>query len=177
MYKPCIIKRANQIYINGYEIEDLVQIGALALINAVNKYQLGKKNAFTTYAVTVIKNAFNQELRKVLNKKDEKFKCSLNSLNKDGIEIIEVLVSEENVEEETIYREKIAILTEALEKLSEDEREIIKWFYFDSKPLKEYALAKGIAFNTAVKRKQRALLKLKNYFVNNNYEIGGISVE
>jgi RNA polymerase sigma factor, sigma-70 family len=165
MYKPCIIKKARQIYINGYELEDLIQIGALALIKAAKKYQLGRKVAFTTYAVTVIRNSFNEELRKVLSKKlDENFKCSLNSLNKDGIEFIEVLVSDENVEADAISREQISVLAKALEKLSEDEREIIQWFYFENKPLKEYAKAKGIALNTAAKRKQRAIEKLKNYF-------------
>lgn len=165
MYKPFIIKKARKIYINGYETEDLIQIGALALIKAVKKYELGRKAAFTVYANTVIKNAFNKELRKVLSKKlDENFKCSLNSLNKDGIEFVEMLVSEENVEEDAIAREQIGILTKALEKLSEGEREIIQWFYFESKPLKEYARGKGITLNTAIKRKCRAIEKLKNYF-------------
>lgn len=94
MYKPSIIKNARRIYISGYEVEDLIQIGALAVIKEVKKYELERKAAFTTYANTVIKNAFNEQLRKVLSKKlDENFKCSLNSLNKDGIEFIEILVS------------------------------------------------------------------------------------
>lgn len=166
MYKPSIIKNARRIYISGYEVEDLIQIGALAIIKAVKKYELGRKAAFTTYANTVIKNAFNEQLRKVLSKKlDENFKCSLNSLNKDGIEFIEILVSEDNVEEDAIAKEQIVILTKALETLSEGEREIIKWFYFENKPLKEYAGIKGITLNTAAKRKCRALEKLKSYFL------------
>ncbi|SHH76865.1 sigma-70 family RNA polymerase sigma factor [Clostridium magnum] len=99
---------------------------------------------------------------------DENFRCSLNSLNKDGIEFIEILVSEDNVEEEAIAREQIVILAKALEKLFEGEREIIKWFYFENKPLKEYARVKGITLNTAAKRKCRALEKLKSYFVEND---------
>lgn len=167
MYRPFIVKKARQIYINGYELRDLIQIGVLALIKAVKKYQLGRKFAFTTYAGTAINNAFNQELRKVIDKKlDEKFKCSLNSLNKDGIEFIEILVSEENVEEDAIYKEKIIILGKALKKLSEEEREIIQWFYLYDKPLKEYASSKDISSNTAAKRKERAINKLKNYFFN-----------
>lgn len=166
MYKPFIVKNARQIYINGYEVEDLIQIGIMALLKSVNKYQLGRKVAFTTYAITVIKNAFNEELRKVISKKwDEKFKCSLNSLNENGIEFMEMLVSEEDVEEDTISKEQIIVLRKALEKLSEDEREIINWFYFKNKPLKEYAEAKRIRPNAAVKKKSRAIDKLKNHFL------------
>lgn len=166
MYKPFIIKNAVQIYINGYEVEDLIQIGTMALIKAVNKYQLDRKIAFTTYAVTVIKNAFNEELRKVISKKwDEKFKCSLNSVNKDGMEFMEILASDEDIEEDIIFKEKITILKKALEQLTESEREIIHWFYFKDKPLKEYGIKKGINLNTLAKRKSRALDKLKKYFI------------
>lgn len=166
MYKPYIIKKARQIYINGYEQEDMIQIAALALVKAVKKYQLGRKAAFTSYAITVIKNALNEELRKVTSKKlDEAFKCSLNSLNNEGVELIEILVSEENVEEDIVFREDVTALTKALEKLSEGEREIIKWFYFDNKPLKEYAKEKGITCNTAAKKKCRVIEKLKNYIL------------
>lgn len=131
----------------------------------MNKYQLDRKGAFTTYAITVIKNAFNEELRKVISKKwDEKFKCSLNNVNRDGIAFIEILASDEDVEEDFILKEKVTILKKALEQLTESEREIIDWFYFKDKPLKEYGLKKGINLNTLAKRKCRALEKLKRYF-------------
>ncbi|KZL94069.1 sigma-70 family RNA polymerase sigma factor [Clostridium magnum] len=172
MYKPFIIKKASQIYINGYEVEDLIQIGVMALMKAVNKYKVDRKVAFTTYAVTVIKNAFNEELRKVISKKwDEKFKCSLNNVNRDGLELMELLASDEDVEEEFILKEKITILKKALNQLTEDERELIDWFYFKNKPLKEYGIKKGINMNTLAKRKGRVLEKLKGYFreLNLNY--------
>lgn len=165
MYKPFIIKNAMQIYINGYEVEDLIQIGLIALVKAVSKYQLDRKAAFTTYATTVIKNAFNEELKKVIRKKwDEKFKCSLHNVNKDGIGFMEMLVSEEDLEEDFILKEKIAVLRKCLDKLRSDEREIINWFYFENRPLKEYAIKKEMNFNTVVKRKSRAVGKLKGYF-------------
>lgn len=165
MYKPFIIKNARQIYINGYEVEDLIQIGIMGLIKAVYKYQPERKAAFTGFAITIIRNTFNLELRKIINKKwDEKFKCSLNSLTSDGIEFMEMLVSDESVEEDVILKGEIDVLRESLSKLSEDEREIINWFYFEDKLLKEYALEKGISINCAAKRKLRALEKLRKYF-------------
>jgi RNA polymerase sigma factor (sigma-70 family) len=166
MYKPFVIKNAAQIYINGYEVEDLVQIGVMALVKAVNKYELDRKVAFTTYAVTAIKNTFNEELRKVISKKwDEKFKCSLNNVNRDGIELMESLASEEDIGEDFILKEKITVLRKAVEQLTEDERELIDWFYFQDKSLKEYGLKKGINPNILAQRKIRVLYKLKRYFI------------
>jgi RNA polymerase sporulation-specific sigma factor len=166
MYKPLIIKNAVRIYIKEQEVEDLVQIGAIALINAVHKYDCSKNVPFVSYAKTAIQNSFNGELRKVISKKDnEKFSCSLNSLTKEGIEIIEYLVSEENVEEAAILKEEISILGTALDMLSPKEKEIIYWFYFKQRTIKEYAELNGLNRTTVVKRKTRALEKLRKYFL------------
>ncbi|MDW8802215.1 sigma-70 family RNA polymerase sigma factor [Clostridium sp. A1-XYC3] len=168
LYKPLILKNARQIYINGYETEDLIQIGSLSLVKAVYKYQADRGANFTIFAAKVIKNTFNEELRKVISKKwDENFKCSLNSLNKDGIEFIEILHSPEDLEETVLLKEKIAMLKKAINNLPEDEREIINWFYLNNKSLKEYAAKEDINVNTVVKRKSRALGKLKRYFLKN----------
>lgn len=165
MYKPFIWKSARQLYINGYEDEDLIQIGVMGLIKAVHKYKPEKKSNFTNFAITVIKNVYNAELRKIITKKwDEKFKCSLNSLTPNGTELVEMLVSDESVEEDIILKEDILILREALKKLSQEEREIITWFYLQNKLLTEYALEKGITKSSAAKRKVRALEKLRGYF-------------
>ena len=168
LYKPLIIKNARQIYINGYETEDLIQIGSLSLVKAVYKYQADRGANFTIFAAKVIKNAFNEELRKVISKKwDENFKCSLNSLNKDGIEFIEILHSPEDLEGTVLLKEEIAMLKKAINNLPEEEREIINWFYLNNKSLKEYAAKEDINVNTVVKRKGRALGKLKRYFLKN----------
>lgn len=154
-----------RIYIYGYEVEDLIQIGSIALINAVNKYDCDKNIPFTSYAKRAIQNSLNKELRKFVGKKDnEKFSCSLNSSNNHGIEIIEALVSEKNVEGTAILKEEIALLKVALNKLSSREKEIIDWFYFRQRTLKEYADLKGLKRTTVVKRKTRALEKLRKYF-------------
>ncbi|MBI6872719.1 sigma-70 family RNA polymerase sigma factor [Clostridium aciditolerans] len=165
MYKPLIAKSAMRIYIYGYQAEDLIQIGGIALINAVNKYDCDKNIPFTSYAKKAIQNSFNKELRKVIGKKDnEKFSYSLNSLNKYGVEVIEALESEENVEETAILKEEIALLKVALNSLSPDEKEILDWFYFRQRTLKEYAEVKGLNRTTVVKRKTRAIEKLRKFF-------------
>lgn len=102
LYKPLIIKNASQIYINGYETEDLIQIGSMSLVKAVHKYQADRGINFTIFAVKVIKNDFNEELRKIITKKwDEKFKCSL---DKEGMDFSELLISDETVEEAVLVK-------------------------------------------------------------------------
>lgn len=165
IYKPYIIKIARSIYINGYETEDLIQIGVIALIKAVKRFQLERGAVFTAFAVTVIKNAFNEELRKIIGKRwDKKFKCSLNNVTEEGKEFIEMLASEEDIEEEVVLKEQIILLRKVMSKLPEKDREIIQWFYFENRSLKEYSELKGISANLAAQRKGRAMEKLKRYF-------------
>lgn len=165
-YKPLIMKSALEIYINGYELNDLFQIGSMALVKAVYKYDCSRSPAFMAYAKKSIKNSLNDELRKVLSKKnDKKFKCSLNKLNEDGLELLEVLASDVDLEAEIVLKEEIVILRQALATLLPKEKEIIDWFYFKQRTLKEYADIKGLKKTTAIKRKIRAVEKLKKYFL------------
>ncbi len=168
-FQGFMYKIANSIYINGYEIEDLVQIENLALFKAIFKYNCDLKNAFTTYASTVIKNAANSELRSALNKRNgEKFESSLNNTTKEGTEFMDMLLSPEDIEENFLLREDSDLLRKALQLLPCDFREIIYWYYFKEKTLKEYATLKNIKYEAAKKRKERALEKLKQIIISIN---------
>ncbi len=161
-FQGFIYKTANSIYINGYEIEDLMQIENMALIKAVFKYNCEYKNAFTTYAATFIKNAMNNEWRSILNKRNgENFEFSLNNTTKEGTAFIDMLLSPENLEEGFLLREDTKILRKGFQNLPKNFREIIYWYYFKEKTLKEYAKFKNIKYEAAKKRKERALTMLK----------------
>jgi RNA polymerase sigma factor (sigma-70 family) len=165
-YKALIAKNALQIYINGYDTGDLIQIANIALVNAVHKYDCSKSSPFMAYAKIAIKNSLYDELRKVLNKKnDEKFQFSLNRVNDEGIEFMESLVSDANVEDQILLKEEINILREAINTLSSDERELIDWYYFKQRSLKEYSDIKGVKNNVVIKRKSRIIEKLRKYFL------------
>lgn len=75
-----------------------------------------------------------------------------------------MLVSEDDIEEDVVLKEQIGILRKVLDNLPEKDREIIQWFYFKNKSLKEYSEIEGISPNLAVKRKGRAIERLKSYF-------------
>ncbi|AWI04556.1 sigma-70 family RNA polymerase sigma factor [Clostridium drakei] len=165
-FEGFMYKTASSIYINGYEVEDLLQIEATALINAIFKYNCEYTNAFTTYATTAIKNALNNELRSYLNKRNgEKFEFSLNNTMDEDTEFMDMLLSDDNVEEDILLKEDIRTLRKALKSLPDNFREIICWHYFKEKSLKEYAEFKNIKYSTAKKRHARALKKLKEIII------------
>jgi RNA polymerase sporulation-specific sigma factor len=158
-FTPFVVKTARGIYVKGYELMDLIQIGKISIIKAVSMFDINKGNGFTSYVTNAIKRTLYTLIRDNIKKTSY---CSLNSLNSEGIEIIDCIASEENFEEQIIEDEEKATLNRALKNLLEKERDIIYWFYFENKTLEQYAKEKGIAYRTVLDRKRRALAKLKS---------------
>ncbi len=165
-YTPFVIKTARSIYVKGYAVEDLIQEGRSSIIKAVNMYDTERGNAFTSYVFNTIKRTLYLLIRAGVK---EGNCCSLHSLNKEGCEFIDVLASAENIEEDTVKKEEKTILSKALRKLDEGEKEIIYWYYFENKTLNEYANFKDVCYRTAIARKKKALLKLKKYLEGMNF--------
>lgn len=163
-FTPFVIKTAKSIYVRGHDINDLIQIGQVSIIKAVNKFDTEKDNGFTSYVTNAVKRHFYNLIRDNVKKSSY---CSLNSLNQEGCELMDTLASEENLEEDFVQAEEKKKLTRALNKLSEKEKEIIYWFYFDNRTLQDYVKFKGIGYRTAVDRKKRALVKLKKFMERN----------
>lgn len=159
-FTPFIIKTCRKIYVKGYELEDLIQIGQVSVINSIKKYEINRKYAFTTYAINTIKINFYRLIKYRINSIRE---CSLNRVNNQGYELIENLTSLDNVENKVIKNEEQLSLYEGINRLSGKEKEIIVWFYFQNKTLEEYARNKEICYRAAVERKRRAVKNLKIY--------------
>ncbi len=157
-YTPFVIKTARSIYVRGQEVEDLIAIGQGSIIKAVNMYDTERENAFTTYVFNTIRRTLYLLIRSSV--KDAKC-CSLQSLNNEGCELIDVLAGDEDIEEDMIKKEEKAMVAKALRKLNQREKEVIYWFYFENRSLRDYANLKGICYRTAVDRKKKALMKLK----------------
>lgn len=167
-FTPFVIKTAKSIYIKGLDIQDLIQMGKISIIKAVNMFDVDKSNGFTSYVTNTIMRNFYTLIRDNVKKASY---CSLNSLNKEGCELIDTLASDEDLEEDFSRKEEKRMLAKALNKLLDKEKEIICWFYFENRTLQEYANFKGIAYRTAIDRKKRALIKLRSIIES---EVGGI---
>ena len=159
-YKPFIFKTARQFNIKDYDMYDMVQIGYVALINAVAKYR-ASSHTFSTYAYQSIKNAFKYAARK-----NNKFNndLSLNSqISPNGntsTEFIDCIDSLENLEEDILRTERILEVKRAVSKLPADEIELVIMVYYSNCSLKTYADKKGLSYLQAVRKKNRILEKL-----------------
>lgn len=157
-FRPFIIKRAKEVYIKNYDMEDLIQIGNLSILRAINNYNLEKGN-FVSYVTFAINNNFNYEIRR---KSKERFESSLNKVVEEGVEFLGLISDNIDLEENIIEKEKFEYLKYALMELRLDERELIVSVYIHEVKIKDYAEKNGIKYGTALKRKRTALTKLRN---------------
>ncbi|MBQ9985197.1 MAG: RNA polymerase sporulation sigma factor SigE [Oscillospiraceae bacterium] len=153
----------------GIGIEDLVSIGTIGLIKAINTYKPEKKIKLATYASRCIENEILMYLRKSSAQKTEiSFDEPLNT-DWDGNELLlsDILGTEPDsvirpIEDET-DRE---LLLNALDSLPEKERTIIKMrfgLYGESeKTQKEVADILGISQSYISRLEKRIITRLKN---------------
>ena len=120
-------------YSGAGEADDLISVGSIGLIKAINNFEYGKGTQLSTYAARCIENEILMLIR--MNKKHKKVLSIQESLgrDKDGneIELLDVLpgLDDEvyNIVENNILTEKINKIIK--EKLPEREAEIVKLRY------------------------------------------------
>ena len=113
----------------GVNLEDLISIGAIGLIKAVNTYDAAKKIKLATYASRCIENEILMHLRKVTNQRLEVSLEEPLNTDHDGNELLlsEVLGTEEDLVTGPIEEEvDRVLLRRALRLLSRREQEIIR---------------------------------------------------
>lgn len=116
----------------GVGIEDLVSIGTIGLIKAVNTFDPSKKIKLATYASRCIENEILMYLRKSLKTRQEVSLDEVLNVDSEGNEMVlaDILGS---IDEETIdvmtKEEEQKHLYDALFALSDREREIIEMRY------------------------------------------------
>ena len=152
----------------GVGIEDLISIGTIGLIKAINTFQPAKNIKLATYASRCIENEILMHLRKTANLKSEvSFDEPLNT-DWDGNELLlsDILGTENDLVmrplEEDVDRR---LLLDALEKLEGRERQIITMrFGLDGRPertQKEVADSLGISQSYISRLEKRIIGRLK----------------
>ena len=152
----------------GVGIEDLISIGTIGLIKAVNTYKPAKNIKLATYAARCIENEILMHLRKTANLKSEvSFDEPLNT-DWDGNELLlsDVMGTEEDVVmkpiEDDVDRQ---LLFEALEKLDEREQQIITMRFGlrggPERTQKEVADVLGISQSYISRLEKRIISRLK----------------
>ncbi len=158
-FENYIYKSAMNVYISGYDHEDLMQIGFMTVMNAVEKYHVSRSN-FVSYVTLAITNNFRCLIR---NKAKENAVGSIDADLGEGFSLSDILKDEKvNVEADYINEELVKVLREAIYGLPFKLQDIINYVYIDEKgSFKEYAREREINYNTVIKRKDLAFEKLQ----------------
>ena len=115
----------------NYDKEELISIGNLGLIKAVDTFDPAKETALSTYAIKCIDNEINMFLRKLKKvQKDISLSQPVNISSKDKERHIEDFLSDGlDIEEEYINTETILRVRELVKKLPPALRETVNLYY------------------------------------------------
>ena len=157
----------------GTDLEDLVSIGTIGLIKAVNTYRLDKNIKLATYASRCIDNEILMYLRKTKRKKGEvSFEDSL-SYDADGNELHleDVLGTEKDIVTRGLDDELDKnLMLEEIDKLAPRDKEIIELRYGLNKKKemtqKDVANLLGISQSYISRIEKKVIKKLKNIIKN-----------
>ncbi|SCH15288.1 MULTISPECIES: RNA polymerase sporulation sigma factor SigE [unclassified Romboutsia] len=153
----------------GIDVEDLISIGTIGLIKAVNTFKLNKNIKLATYASRCIENEILMYLRKNNKKKVEvSFDEPLN-VDLDGNELLlSDVLGTENDEIYKIIEEEIDkdLLIMALDRLSDREKQIMELRFGltnkgDERTQKEVAGMLGISQSYISRLEKKIISRLK----------------
>ena len=162
-----VVLIAKKYNLGFYELDDLISIGIIGLIKAVDNFKIEENIAFSTYAVRCINNEIMMQVRK------DKSNISIfkNSfINYDDQDIIKEIEADINIEKsltEKVFIEQYKpIINEALNSLTSKEKNILFEYYginTTPKIQKEIALKYNVSRAYISKIILTSLSKIKKY--------------
>ena len=161
----------------GEEQEDLISIGTIGLIKAVESFSSGKGTKLATYAARCIENEILMHIRSLKKvKKDVSLHDSIGQ-DKEGNEIslIDILKAEEvDIVEVLHTHNEISKIEKYIYILDKREREVIisRFGLGNEKEMPQREIAKklGISRSYVSRIEKRALMKMYHEFVKENSE-------
>jgi len=152
----------------GVGIEDLISIGTIGLIKAVNTFKADKKIKLATYASRCIENEILMHIRKISGQKQEMSLDEPINTDWDGNELLlsDILGTDDNtvtgpLEDDVDHQ----LLREALDRLPEREKNIVVLRYglngCQEKTQKEVADLMGISQSYISRLEKRIMLRLR----------------
>ena len=156
----------------GINLEDLISIGTIGLIKAINTYRRDKNIKLATYASRCVENEILMHIRKTACQKAEVSLEEPINMDYDGNELL--LADILGTDEDQIYRPMeddvdLAVLRQSLSELPEREREIIllRFGLYGRKEMtqKEIAQQMGISQSYISRLEKRIMLRLRKEFL------------
>lgn len=159
----------------GINVEDLISIGTIGLIKAINTFNPNKNIKLATYASRCIENEILMYLRKNQNAKTEISIDEPLNVDWDGNELLlsDVLGTDNDVTYQSIEKEvDIKLLAIAMEKLTKRERDIICMRFGlcgnKERTQKEVADIMGISQSYISRLEKRIIKRLKKEILRMN---------
>ena len=167
-FTPLILNLSKKTFVNSYEFADIKNECYHTLFKCVRLYN-PSKHRFVGYATNAIKNCINLLIRVSIRRSmsdgpeaftlDGNLENTLTSIQDDAKDF---LLS-------SLY---ISNLKAAIESLTLEEQELLTFIYYADKSARAYSKFKGIAYATAINRKNKMLSKLRDYLIKaNNYNV------
>ncbi len=150
-YRPLVYWVAKKFKVSGSRFADIVQEGTLALIRAVDKFDIDRGLRFTTYACYRIRGQMLNYLQRVEAKAP-----------------VPVDIETEDETETSEFREveEILMLREGLAALPEREARILNALVIECRNAKELATELSLDVSHIYRLKKKALAQLKDWFLN-----------
>lgn len=127
-YNPLIMKYSSSYHLKNYDKEDLIQIGNIAVIKAIKKYDITKdENYIDAYFINSIKNTFRNLARSNIKYGSE---SSLNIPIDEDSDIESLIPDEFNLENFIVNTMENLFLKSILEALLPEQLELINAAYF-----------------------------------------------
>ena len=148
-YRPLVYWIAKKFKVNGGRFSDLIQEGTLALIRAVDKFDVELGHRFTTYACYRIRGQILNYLQLVEAKAP-----------------MPVEIEEEDDENSCEFHEieEILVLREGLHQLPEREARILNELVIECRNAKELAAEYSLDVSHIYRLKKKALARLRAWF-------------
>lgn len=171
-----------------YDREELISVGQIGLIKAVDKFSLSRKVKFSTYASTCICNEILMVFR--LNKKNEKVLSLDNILSdfsgnkmSDGFEritFLDLFSDDTPLPEQTLEEKELkTLLIQVVDRLDDRSKMIIKMLYgLDGKVYTQEQIARSLEITQSYisRLKKSALEQIRNMLLNDGtFEISDIN--
>lgn len=155
-------------------LEDLFQIGVIGLIKGVNDYKEERNTQKSTFYVTCIKSQlkryFQHKTRKARNEGTPDLSLNYEIQNDEKCELLDLIPSDYNLEDEIIIKEKIEQLNKALNKLKSRKYKVFIFEYFgiNNSPLSFTEIAKkyGVSRQCVQQSIKRGLNHLRKEYKN-----------
>ena len=156
----------------GVNLEDLISIGTIGLIKAINTYRRDKNIKLATYSSRCIENEILMHIRKIANQKTEVSLDEPINMDYDGNELFlaDILGTDEDMILRPLEDEvDLSILRQAVGELPDREREIVymRFGLGGRKELtqKEVAIKMGISQSYISRLEKRIMLRLRKELV------------